>query len=170
MKIFVTADTHFNHENIIKYCNRPFVDAGQMNKEIINKWNSLVADDDMVYHLGDVGFGSMGELTGIIQSLKGKKILVKGNHDIKRGSNSWKEVGFTEVHKKKFQIDNIILTHEAVEVPEGCINIFGHIHDKPVNPEFDDNRHFCVSLERTDYYPIELTKVLEELQELVIER
>ena len=43
------------------------------------------------------------------------------------------------------------------------MKIFGHIHDKPVSPEFDDNKHFCVSLERTNYYPIELTKVLEEL-------
>lgn len=55
--IYFIADTHFNHTNIIKYCKRPFKDANEMNEYIIEKWNSVVKDDDIVYHLGDVGFG-----------------------------------------------------------------------------------------------------------------
>lgn len=61
MRYFI-ADTHFNHENIIKYCNRPFEDSKEMNEYIINKWNSVVTENDVVYHLGDVGFGSTEEL------------------------------------------------------------------------------------------------------------
>lgn len=56
--IYFIADTHFYHENIIKYCNRPFKNSKQMNEYIVNKWNSVVTKDDIVYHLGDVGFGS----------------------------------------------------------------------------------------------------------------
>ena len=56
--IYFIADTHFNHENIIKYCDRPLSNAKEMNEYIIQKWNSVVNEDDIVYHLGDVGFGT----------------------------------------------------------------------------------------------------------------
>ena len=52
--IYFIADTHFNHANIIKYCNRPFKNTDEMNKYIIRKWNSVVKETDTVYHLGDV--------------------------------------------------------------------------------------------------------------------
>ena len=48
-KIFVTSDTHFNHKNIIEYCKRPFKDTLEMNEYIIEKWNSVVKDEDIVY-------------------------------------------------------------------------------------------------------------------------
>ena len=95
--IYFIADTHFYHENIIKYCNRPLKNSKQMNEYIVNKWNSVVTKDDIVYHLGDVGFGSTDELKELVGRLNGTKILIRGNHDYKRGINGWKKVGFSEV-------------------------------------------------------------------------
>ena len=53
MSIFLTSDTHFNNDNIIKYCNRPFFNHKDMNEALIANWNSVVKPEDTVYHLGD---------------------------------------------------------------------------------------------------------------------
>ena len=91
--IYFIADTHFNHANIIKYCNRPFKNTYEMNEYIIKKWNSVVKEADTVYHLGDVGFGSLQEVKSLVERLNGRKILLRGNHDFKIGVNTWKEIG-----------------------------------------------------------------------------
>lgn len=151
---YFIADTHFNHENIIKYCNRPFKNSLEMNEYIINKWNSVVKENDIVYHLGDVGFGTTEELKILVDRLNGTKILLRGNHDLKRGVNGWKEVGFSEVYKNKIELGNLILTHFPVELTEvGKINVFGHIHDKPLDVKYDKNNHICVSCDVVDYTP-----------------
>ena len=161
MKTFVIADTHFNHENIIKYCNRPFENANQMNEYVVQKWNGTVRPVDTVYHLGDVGFGTQEQLKGLIGRLNGTKILLIGNHDFKRGINLWKDSGFKEVYKKKIELGKYILTHEPLlEVPENKINVFGHIHDKPLDSIFNPNNHFCVCCDVLDYVPIELENIL----------
>lgn len=67
--IYFIADTHFNHDNIIKYCNRPFKNSQEMNEYIIKKWNSVVKKEDTVYHLGDVGFGTTEILKELISRL-----------------------------------------------------------------------------------------------------
>lgn len=152
--IYFIADTHFNHENIIKYCDRPFSNAKEMNEYIIQKWNSVVKEDDIVYHLGDVGFGTTEMLKKLISRLNETKILLRGNHDFKRGVNGWKEVGFSEVYKKRIELGNLILTHEPNEILEdGKINVFGHIHNKPLDERFNKENHICISCDVVDYTP-----------------
>ena len=81
MRIFIISDTHFDHAKIIKYCNRPFSDVNKMNDEIINRWNDVVKNEDIVYHLGDLFLGSKFDLKSIISKLNGNIYLIKGNHD-----------------------------------------------------------------------------------------
>lgn len=162
--IYVIADTHFQHANIIKYCNRPFNDTTEMNEYIIQKWNSVVKDEDTVYHLGDVGFGTIEQLKSIIGRLKGTKILLKGNHDFKIGTNNWKEIGFAEVYNKRIVIDKLLLTHAPTEqVLENQINVFGHIHDKPLDERFEKKNHICVSCDVINYTPVSIEMITNNL-------
>ena len=80
---FFTSDTHFNHANIIKFCNRPFKDVEQMNEVMIANWNSVIGKDDTVFHLGDFCLGGAAEWTKILDRLNGKIYLIMGNHDLK---------------------------------------------------------------------------------------
>jgi calcineurin-like phosphoesterase family protein len=49
--IWIISDTHFGHNNIINYCDRPFSNVKEMNEAIIDNWNSVVKQNDLVYHL-----------------------------------------------------------------------------------------------------------------------
>ena len=106
--IYITSDTHFSHKNIIEYCDRPYTNPEEMNKDLISKWNSVVKEDDIVLHLGDVGFGLVEELSPIIQGLNGHKILIRGNHDFKRGVTSWMNIGFEKVYKEKSVLSRVL--------------------------------------------------------------
>lgn len=76
---FFTADTHFNHANIIHFCQRPFADATEMNAALIEKWNARVGKADLVYHLGDL---AQGDWSPILEQLNGDIIFQKNNSEI----------------------------------------------------------------------------------------
>ncbi|MGH3495565.1 MAG: metallophosphoesterase family protein, partial [Sciscionella sp.] len=80
-EVFFTADTHFGHANIIDYCARPFAAVEEMNSGLIERWNSVVAPADTVWHLGDVGMGQLARFAPCVTKLNGTKHLIAGNHD-----------------------------------------------------------------------------------------
>lgn len=78
-RTWYTADLHLDHARIIELCDRPFADVGEMNEAIVERWNSVVGARDTVWLLGDVALSMNG--LGPVARLKGRKILVAGNHD-----------------------------------------------------------------------------------------
>ena len=80
MSIFFTSDQHFGHTNVIKYCNRPFDTVEQMNEHMVEKWNSVVRPDDVVYVLGDFSLAK-SPVMKYVPRLNGQKHLIAGNHD-----------------------------------------------------------------------------------------
>ena len=80
-KIYFTADTHFGHTNIIRYCGRPFETKEEHDRVLIENWNNKVQPQDVVYHLGDFGFGTPDDLRKIAAKLQGKIHFIRGNHD-----------------------------------------------------------------------------------------
>jgi calcineurin-like phosphoesterase family protein len=89
--IFLVSDTHFYHWRIAEYCDRP--DGWQTR--LVNAWEERVTEEDWVVHLGDFAFARREEEHTLCQSLPGRKILLKGNHD--GGVNRMKFVGFERV-------------------------------------------------------------------------
>jgi calcineurin-like phosphoesterase family protein len=118
MKVWVTADTHFGHENIIDFCKRPFRNVDEMNEALIQKWNDLVRAEDVVWHLGEFGFGDMEQIQDWVRALNGEIKLIRGNHDLK--SNQWyRDCGFYEVYDYPIIIKDIHFTIRSVCLRSG---------------------------------------------------
>ncbi|MFA6860474.1 MAG: hypothetical protein WCR30_03715 [Clostridia bacterium] len=137
MNQFFTADTHFGSSRI---GNRPFKSINEMDKTIIKNWNETVNDESLVYHLGD--FGNFET----IKKLKGKIVLIVGNHEEKEietnfggdfdaFKNHLLKLGFVDVILTGCYIDNpffgekIYLTHKPLNCKKSCFNFFGHLHN-----------------------------------------
>lgn len=162
--VYFISDTHFYHYNIIRYCDRPFEDIETMNIKMIESWNSVVKEDDIVYFLGDFGFGDKEMLSNICAQLNGRKIMLRGNHDLRRGKQSWQDIGFESVSDKTIMFqEDIVLSHEPIEVEEDVLNIHGHIHNAILAENFNPKNHFCVSVEMIDYVPITLEQILRKM-------
>ena len=105
---FFTADLHFGHENIIRYCDRPFSSVADMNDALVANWNATVTDADEVWVLGDVAMGQIDEGLAHVGKLNGHKVLLAGNHDRCWAGNTrrhepwvdrYVEAGFAGIHQ-----------------------------------------------------------------------
>ena len=182
---YFTSDTHFGHTNIIKYCNRPFKDAGEMDRHIVKVWNETVKPTDVVYHMGDVAFTSPEWCKHIIENLNGYKILILGNHD--RAEEKMKERGFQEVHQSLEIIlgDNIPtnLSHypyrgtddpyhktkfDHKNIPDdGKLLLCGHVHDTWITkPGRYKNHMINVGMDKWNFKPVSEDEVLAYLKTL----
>lgn len=150
-KIWIVSDNHFNHRNIIKYCNRPFKCLKDMNDTMVRKWNRKVKKKDIVIHLGD--FSYHGWESYFRRKLNGIIFIIIGNHD---NTKTLDNAGFILIDNK-LTLGNIIFTHRPMhkkDIKKGFINIHGHIHNK------DSYNGINASVEKTNYAPIELNKLV----------
>jgi calcineurin-like phosphoesterase family protein len=130
-EIWFASDYHFGHKNILTYeaLYRPFKTVEEMNEHLINKWNSVVSDQDIVYFLGDFAFGKHN--LNIAGLLKGKKRLIMGNHDSYPSRDYL--VYFDKLYGIKYW-ERCILTHIPVHPAQlndrWVLNVHGHLHSK----------------------------------------
>ena len=166
MNTFFIADTHFGDAAIFRYENRPFASVDEMDAEMIARWNAVVRPEDVVYHLGD--FGADGAQAQVLSVLNGTKYLIKGNHDV--GSNAdYRAFGFAEVYDRPIILDAFwILSHDAlyVNVNMPYANLFGHVHNSPIVKDYSP-QHFCVSVERIGYAPVEFGEIKRKIKAAV---
>ena len=157
-QVWVWSDQHFGHTNIIKYAGRPFDTSGDMDDAMIRAYHRLVGPDDVVIWNGDVTFGNINRMNGILNQLPGYKIHIMGNHDFERNGLP-SNLDMDERHiSYVININDIqlLFTHYHLEnVPEGCQNLHGHIHQQTANKW---NTNICV--EHTNYAPALLDELL----------
>lgn len=141
MKTWIGADFHFGHTNIIKYCpdsRGKYESVSAMHDAMIQDWNSKVAPDDLVYMLGDVAFGKVGNAVNTIQQLNGRKILIIGNHDVKNMQHPEFVACFEATHQylEIFHNDvRVVMCHfpiyDHADAGIGSVMFHGHKHGIP---------------------------------------
>ena len=172
MTTFFTADTHFQHGNIIQYCSRPFASAKEMDDILFRNWDAVVQPDDAVYHLGDVAFGDVSRLLPRLRSLMGKKFLIPGNHDDPDKLEMLRET-FTilpplveTVVEARGRNYNLSLCHYPMECwnqsGRGAIMLHGHNHGRM--PE--NTQRLDVGVDCWGYSPVRLEDILSKLKKL----
>ena len=95
-KIWFVSDTHFGHVSILYFhplrreaCGVTLEELqsdknsaiAKHDQWLINKWNETVRKQDTVYFLGDFCLKNKEYTENILKQLKGKKFLIRGNHD-----------------------------------------------------------------------------------------
>ena len=162
MKTFLISDTHFGHANILTFKDeegnfiRPgFKDIKEHDQILIDNWNNVVSNHDKIYHLGDIGLTSFSYTKRIFDSLKGEKILIKGNHDglkLSQYAQMFKDVRAYHV------LDKFLLSHIPIH-PDSLsrwkANIHGHVHAHSL----PDSNYYNVSVEVIKYTPIEFEEI-----------
>jgi calcineurin-like phosphoesterase family protein len=153
-----TSDLHLGHANIIGYCDRPFPDVDAMDAGLIERWNQTVGDHDDVWVLGDFALSDLVGRLPLVKVLRGRKILVPGNHDlcwagrskdVDRWTEEYLEAGFdaivngpTEatIGTRTVVVDHFPYHGDSKEGPERFADrrpidrgewiLHGHVHDR----------------------------------------
>ena len=172
MRIWFSADFHFRHTNIIKYCSRPFQNTDEMDEAMIKNWNSCVHPEDQGYILGDFAFCPPDKAANIARRLHGKKHLILGNHDKKKTIEAispffeWvKDTYLLTVQDKNNQYGNqqIWLSHYAhlcwPEMSYGSYHLFGHSHGNLNGAIPFSLKALDVGVDGWDYSPVSYNQV-----------
>lgn len=171
MRVFYTSDTHFNEDRTFNYSMRGmyFDSLEQSTEEMIRRWNEVVSEDDIVYHLGD--FGDFD----VAKRLNGHIILLYGNYE-RDGAVPNKEQSkqfLKIIEGQGLSTANVIMVHEPknrlkVHISENTVlfatpiddrfYLFGHIHEKQkvkrngLNVGVDVHNFTPVSTETVEFY------------------
>ena len=178
MNTYFTADFHAYHSNIIRYCNRPQLKKGdldkkgnwiseyikeqrgkEMNEFLIKRWNDRVKEGDLVFHIGDFGFGK--KAFDVRKRLNGDIIFLQGNHD--RNNNIKTRISRIVIRIGK---DYINLVHNPQFADSKFrINLIGHVHGawecKRVRTHFGFTDCINVGVDVWNYYPVTYNELMK---------
>ena len=141
---YYIADTHFGHSNILRFDQRPFADVHQMEESMIMLWNAVVRSNDTVYILGDFCWGKADEWLRLVRQLRGTKVLIEGNHDLRSYPAALKNQ-FADITPFKEIVDNgriVLMSHYPMPFYKHANNVdyfmlCGHVHATAENTQLE---------------------------------
>lgn len=182
-QIWVISDTHFLHNNIVKYQNRP----EDHNKIMFENWNKVVGINDTVIHCGDLSAGVGKHENGyeilkqICNNLNGRKIMVRGNHD-HYTEEQYNELGF-EIIDNNYIHGGILFCHYPPKIDQWVKERYKPIIEEIIKTKLDKTINFVVhghshntkypdleycfnaTVERINYTPINLNEIKRIMNE-----
>lgn len=190
-RVFYTSDTHYNHTNMCRGVSkwpdpndtRDFQSLGQMNSAIVNSINSIVKEDDILFHLGDWSFGGYESITEFRNLIACKNIhLLLGNHDhhIERDKGGTRQL-FSSVNsllsleiviptfKNQPSIKKtLILCHYPIaswqDLNRGAIHLHGHTHLSQLE-KMHAGKSMDIGMDGNNMQVYSLSEILKTMQQ-----
>ena len=175
---FFTADLHFGHANIIKYCSRPYSSVEEMDQALADNWNATVTDNDDVWILGDFTMKRDQVARNYLLQLKGRKHLILGNHDYFafKHPEQWQDVLVDIMRYKELKLGSGY-TFTMMHFPllfwndsgkPHSIMLYGHIHSMPYCNAIAGKLYNAlnVGVDVSGYKPLSEKEVLDKVSEL----
>lgn len=161
MAVFFTSDTHFNDPRVLRIDRRPFASLAEHDAALIANWNARIADEDVVWHLGDFARpAAPGRIEGLLGTLRGNKHLIVGNNDGPETLHSPLWLGVQ--HYAEITVDErrLVLCHYPFrtwnDMGKGTVDLHGHSHGK-LTPQ---PRQYDVGVDAWDFHPVLLEEIL----------
>lgn len=176
MTNWYTADTHFGHENVIRFCDRPFKSASHMDGIMLeNMWKVVKPDDDL-WIIGDFAFGAPAKDTAYLEQIFGQlpgahKHLIVGNHDSDlTQSLDWTSVSMmAEVPDGPKKQRNTLCHYPMItwnHARREALQLFGHVHNNWRGSRNSVN----VGVDVWDFMPVTFDDVARRARRLPINK
>ena len=177
METYFISDCHFGHKNVIKYCNRPYFSVEEMDEDMISKWNNKVHRNDLIYIVGDLFYFQIDNAVQILNRLKGKKILIRGNHDDfflrKIDANRYfQEISLymeISLREKKLTLCHYPMYSWRNSRKKDSFLIFGHVHNNQDMFWFDyycqNDRTLNAGVDINNFEPVNFDELKQNNEE-----
>lgn len=154
MQVWFTADTHFGHGNIIKYCQRPFLSPEEFattrddprnklrisdatvkrhDNALLEAINDRVAADDLLWVVGDFCWGGRVEAMRYRSRIKCRNVyLVWGNHDRRDVASAFTDCidqGMIVVEEQEIWLNHYPM-RSWNKAFHGSWHLYGHVHGR----------------------------------------
>lgn len=186
-KIFFTSDTHFGHDRAFLWQPRGFTSSEEHDEKVIENWNAVVGENDLVYHLGDVMLGDNNHGIECLKKLNGTIYIIPGNHDTKTRLELYKTLPNVRVLESnfpdtvaagiylKYKKYQFYLSHHPTytsnlekepHLRAHLLNLYGHTHQKE---KFYNEIPFMfhVGMDSNNNTPVLIDDIIETMKEEV---
>jgi calcineurin-like phosphoesterase family protein len=166
-EIYVTSDNHWGHKKSLEFCpdSRPFSCVEELDEALIERWNSVVKPNDIIYHLGDLTWYKRDKILEILKRLNGRKFMVLGNHDqiVKNNRSVADEFEWVGDYKE-IRVDNIsiVMSHYPFlhwnHQHHSGLMLHGHLHSNRKDVNTMD-----IGVDGNNLYPYNVRHIIEDL-------
>lgn len=182
-EIFLTSDLHLCHVKEFLWRPRGFESTEEMCEAIVERWNSVVKEEDTVYNLGDIALSDTEGAIPYLQSLNGHQIWLRGNHDsLARVARvletcpkiellSGMDSSYATILKSgkwSFYLSHYPTLTGNREPWRKVANLCGHAHCSDRWSDWD-KRCYHVEMDAHGCYPVNLEQVKDEIRARIIE-
>ena len=172
-----TSDTHYGHESIIGFCDRPFKTIGRHDTALHKLAWDEVGSDKIFIHLGDFTFERDGRAQKLVDLMPGAmKILVAGNHDADflTDYEGWDlVVPYLELtlRRPRGKLTELVVCHYPFQVwngsQKGALHLHGHSHGRlPAKHIEGGGARIDVGVDNWDYRPVSLEQIEERVNRI----